>query len=239
MAAEVQRRQGADELAQARATNILDLQDQLRHLETKMRALIMEKDEQIKKLQDEVANREVELQNLRDQFNRDEKSYQNQLKQKQVSLEKLRRDLEDLQQTISTLEQKAINDTSEHTLQVVERDGKIAVLEDQRAALEIEKSSLTKEIVSLELRISDEAVHLLQLQTEKGEEVEALKAELRDKLSAPELTGDAIPIEVHIASIERGARRIQEEKLKVKMDSGRYGDGGARRSHVLEPPQGA
>ncbi|KAI0712372.1 hypothetical protein C8Q76DRAFT_769000 [Earliella scabrosa] len=69
--------------------------------------------------------------------------------------------------------------------------------------------------------------------------IEAELSELRDKLSAPELTGDAIPIEVHIASIERGARRIQEEKLKVKMDPSRYTDVGARRPPVLELPQGA
>lgn len=55
--------------------------------------------------------------------------------------------------------------------------------------------------------------------------LEAELSELRDKLSAPELIGDAIPIEVQIASIERGARRIKEEKLKTRELARQVGDG--------------
>ncbi len=57
--------------------------------------------------------------------------------------------------------------------------------------------------------------------TETLSTVEAELSELRDKLSAPELVGDAIPLEVHVASIERSARRINEERLKVRGDFGR------------------
>ncbi|PIL23152.1 transporter [Ganoderma sinense ZZ0214-1] len=52
-------------------------------------------------------------------------------------------------------------------------------------------------------------------------------SELRDKLNTPELIGDAIPIEVQIASIERGARRIKEEKLKTRQQACQVGDGSA------------
>ncbi|KAI0755775.1 hypothetical protein C8Q74DRAFT_1210495 [Fomes fomentarius] len=49
--------------------------------------------------------------------------------------------------------------------------------------------------------------------------VESELGELRDKLSAPSLAGDTIPIEVHITSIERSARRLHEDKLKARSDS--------------------
>ncbi len=50
------------------------------------------------------------------------------------------------------------------------------------------------------------------------EAIEAELSELRDKLASPALAGDTIPLEVHIASIERGARRIQERKLQTRGD---------------------
>ncbi|PIL29459.1 hypothetical protein GSI_08401 [Ganoderma sinense ZZ0214-1] len=57
--------------------------------------------------------------------------------------------------------------------------------------------------------------------------LEAELSELRDKLSTPELIGDVIPIEVQIASIERGARRIKEEKLKTRQLARQAGDSSA------------
>ncbi len=46
--------------------------------------------------------------------------------------------------------------------------------------------------------------------------IEAELGELRNKLSAPELAGSTIPIEVHIASIERSARRLDEVKMRAR-----------------------
>lgn len=48
--------------------------------------------------------------------------------------------------------------------------------------------------------------------------VEAELSELREKLSTPALADDAIPIEVHIASIERSARRLHEGKMRGPPD---------------------
>lgn len=57
--------------------------------------------------------------------------------------------------------------------------------------------------------------------------IEAELSELRDKLNAPALTQDTIPLEVHIASIERGAKRLNEGKLRIRADAGRlYGTSG-------------
>ncbi len=64
--------------------------------------------------------------------------------------------------------------------------------------------------------------------TETLSAVEAELSELRDKLSAPELVGDAIPLEVHIASIEHSAQRINEERIKVRGDFGRNIQDGSR-----------
>lgn len=55
--------------------------------------------------------------------------------------------------------------------------------------------------------------------------IEAELGELRDKLSAPALSGDAIPIEVHIASIERSAKRLNEDKLRARAEVTRSGSG--------------
>ncbi|PIL36026.1 hypothetical protein GSI_01686 [Ganoderma sinense ZZ0214-1] len=66
------------------------------------------------------------------------------------------------------------------------------------------------------------AVSHVTATTETLLSIEAELSELRNKLSAPELTGNAIPIEVHITSIERSVRRIKEEKLKTR-DLGRHG----------------
>ncbi|KAI1795832.1 hypothetical protein LXA43DRAFT_880971 [Ganoderma leucocontextum] len=68
--------------------------------------------------------------------------------------------------------------------------------------------------------------------------LEAELSELRDKLSTPELIGDAIPIEVQIASIERGARRIKEEKLKTRELARQAGDGPSVASTRHQGPLG-
>ena len=45
-----------------------------------------------------------------------------------------------------------------------------------------------------------------------GEEME----ELRERVAAPDLTGDRIPIEVHMRSIRSGMERIQEQRIKAR-----------------------
>lgn len=54
--------------------------------------------------------------------------------------------------------------------------------------------------------------------TETLLQIEAELGELRNKLSAPELAGDTIPIGVHIASIERSARRLDEVKVRARAE---------------------
>ncbi|RDX43288.1 hypothetical protein OH76DRAFT_1422019 [Lentinus brumalis] len=51
--------------------------------------------------------------------------------------------------------------------------------------------------------------------------MEAELSELRSRLSAPQIAGETVPLEVHIACIERSARRIQEEKFKLRKASSR------------------
>ncbi|KAI0373850.1 hypothetical protein BV20DRAFT_936924 [Pilatotrama ljubarskyi] len=46
--------------------------------------------------------------------------------------------------------------------------------------------------------------------------VEAELTEIRDKLNAPRLSGGGIPLEVHLASIERTTRRLHDARLKVR-----------------------
>ena len=45
-----------------------------------------------------------------------------------------------------------------------------------------------------------------------GQEIE----ELRERVAAPDITGDKIPIEVHMKSIKAGMERIQEQRIKAK-----------------------
>ncbi len=68
--------------------------------------------------------------------------------------------------------------------------------------------------------------------------VEAELGELRSKLSMPALADDGIPIEVHIASIEHSARRLNKDKLRARggtayTNYGREGgDGGGQQALI-------
>ncbi|KAI0650957.1 hypothetical protein C8Q79DRAFT_998672 [Trametes meyenii] len=57
--------------------------------------------------------------------------------------------------------------------------------------------------------------------TETLATIEADLAELRVKLAAPGIVED-VPVEVHITSIERSARRLKEEKLRIDGSTGGY-----------------
>ncbi|OJT14957.1 hypothetical protein TRAPUB_8487 [Trametes pubescens] len=78
------------------------------------------------------------------------------------------------------------------------------------------KSSLNQQLFVLENvgRYRSLAVAHVAATSEALAMIEADLSELREKLAAPGLVDD-IPIEVHLASIERSARRLKEEKLKV------------------------
>ncbi len=58
--------------------------------------------------------------------------------------------------------------------------------------------------------------------------MEAELGQLRDKLTAPEVPEDVIPLEVHIASIQRSANRINEGKLKIRGESVRIANNPTR-----------
>ncbi|TFK82791.1 hypothetical protein K466DRAFT_499650, partial [Polyporus arcularius HHB13444] len=57
--------------------------------------------------------------------------------------------------------------------------------------------------------------------------VEAELSALREKLTGPDCASDIIPLEVHLASIERSARRISAGKLKAHGELGFKGDASA------------
>ena len=181
MAAEVERREDADGLAQERAATILDLHARLEEVELRMKNLLAEKDERIaekdariSELEDEVAQRDADMQDL-------EVTHERETEQKRLRLEDLEGSIATLKDTITTheeqiqdLQQEAQDAENTHTADTEEHDNIVLNLNQQIANLESDKASL-------ERRVEHQAEQMLQIQNTLAEEADALKATILDK----------------------------------------------------------
>lgn len=188
IAKEVERRELADELSQERANKIEELTLQIEDIEEQMRTLLAERDARIEGLEAEIANKDEEINTLRVDLKSIEDLYEVDVAQNSKRKEELEGSIAALQLTITShessldrLRQEAVDTANLHFAELDDRDTRIADLNHRIAAEEVAGNELRAEKLSLEQRVEREAAEMLQLQAHKDEEIESLKAVIRDK----------------------------------------------------------
>jgi myosin protein heavy chain len=159
LAAEVNRREAAVELAEVRESEITRLQAELENTEERMNDLLAEQDARISSLEDSVSQKDAEMQGMEADH--------------KVDMEERDETITALHKTIDGLEGAHHNsqeEVSDFKAQLRDRDATIVDLKEQVSSLEQEKTSL-------ESRVDKEAMHALELTNT----VFALEAELRER----------------------------------------------------------
>ena len=163
LAAEVNRREAAVELAEAREVEITRLETDLLNAEERLRELRAEKDARISALKDSVAQKDTQMLDMEDE-------YRTELESREETITELGNTLDEFQDAYQNSQEEA----SDYKAQVQDRDTTIADLQEQVLSLEQEKASL-------EDRVEKEAIHALELQNSLNSEIAALNADLEDR----------------------------------------------------------
>lgn len=173
MAAEVERREVAEDLAHQRAATILQLETKLEEVEQEMRVLLEEKDERIASLQEDVEVRDADIRELKEEV----RTFETERVEHQEAVDEFEASIAALKETIEEHE-ASIRDLSQ---QVVNSDESNAALNARIEILITEKTTLQTEMAGLERRVEQEAEQMLEMQNERADEAEALKATIREK----------------------------------------------------------
>lgn len=185
---EVERREKADELAQQRLDTTLELLTRLDDLEQEMRAELAQRDKRLEALAEQLAQKDGELETLRSDLQNVEDAYDihiEEAEQQRIDLEGSVAALQDTitkrEEQIASLRQEAFAMVENHNSGLEDRNAHIAELNHTVAELETNVTDLSREKGGLERRVEQEAEQMLEYQNEKQDEVESLKATIRDK----------------------------------------------------------
>ncbi|KAK4951326.1 hypothetical protein LTR10_010299 [Elasticomyces elasticus] len=188
IAAEVARREAADDMAAERANIILELETRLEEVELQMRADVLERDNRIAELEAELVERNTEIEGLNMDLRSVETDLENVRTEKDDQIEELEASILLLKQTVIThettillMQQEATNDTTLHNSEIEDRNAKIALLHAQVTELTANVRDLEKQRNGLEKRVEDEAEAMLELSNQKEDEIDDYKKQLRDK----------------------------------------------------------
>jgi chromosome segregation ATPase len=188
IAAEVERREDAEEVTRVRDAMVLDLQASLAETEKNMADLLALRDARILELENEVAEQDTTIARLQDDL-RDLKSrYGLQTTEDQTRRQELEASIVSLQATIigyenniQTMEREALQTIDLHNSEIEDRNTAIASLNHNVVVLQGKIADLERDKAGLEDRVNAEAEAMLELSAEKEDEIDSLKATILDK----------------------------------------------------------
>jgi chromosome segregation ATPase len=190
IAAEVERREDAEEVTRVRDAMVLELQASLAETEKNMAALLVLRDARIVELETEVVEQGTTIARLQDDLRDLNSRISLQTTEDQSRREVLEASIVSLQttilgyeNTIQTMERESIQTTDLHNSEMEDRNSAIASLNHNVVVLQGQVADLEREKAGLEERVNDEAEAMLQLSAEKEDEIDTLKQLIRDKQS--------------------------------------------------------
>ncbi|KAK5126693.1 hypothetical protein LTR85_009627 [Meristemomyces frigidus] len=190
IAAEVTRRQDADELAQQRAAVILELETRIEEIELLMRNDLADRDERIAALEDQLVQRDGEIENLRldlqsadNTIDVEKTNHEDRVEELNGSILALQETVTQHETTIQRMQIEATRTAELHNSEMEDRNAEIAELHASVTLLQTEKSELEEQVAGLERRVEQEAEAMLDLQNNTQDEIDSLKTQIRDKQS--------------------------------------------------------
>jgi chromosome segregation ATPase len=188
IAAEVERREDAEEVIRVREALIVDLQASLTETEERMAALLALRDARIAELEAELVDKTAEIALLEGDLRDAESRLTLQTTGDQARREELEASILSLQDTITgyevtikTMERENNQATDLHNSEIDDRNSAIASLNHNVAVLQGKVADLENDKAGLENRVNAEAEAMLNLSNEKENEIKRLKKQLNEK----------------------------------------------------------
>lgn len=188
IAAEVERREDAEEVTRIRDATLLELQQSLAETEKNMADLLAQRDARISELETEVAEQDATIASLQDDLRDLQSRFSAQTTKDQGLREELEASIVSLQDTITgyetniqTMERDALQTVDLHNSEIEDRNATIARLNHNVVVLQGNIADLEREKNGLEDRVNAEAEAMLELSAEKEDEIDSLKATILDK----------------------------------------------------------
>ncbi|EOD44033.1 hypothetical protein UCRNP2_9218 [Neofusicoccum parvum UCRNP2] len=202
IAAEIARREDAEQLAADRNAEIAELQSRLNGIEENLEVMTIEKDDLISDLERRVDKLEEDLIQLRQEYNdlADEKAEEIQALHDDISI--LNADINEKAGLIEKLQTEAAEKEEVHQREIEQNHARIAELSEELDAARTNIQALEATRSSLEARVEDEASQMLDLQNMHANEIDSL----RNK------------IENHEAEIDRLRRALELREDKYTSD---------------------
>ncbi|KAI7086989.1 hypothetical protein KC356_g4538 [Hortaea werneckii] len=188
VAAEVARRQEADELAAERAVTIKEIEAKLAEVESRMLRELAARDQTIADLEADLKEREEELEGMRNDYraleNEKDILQTNAADEKESlegTIEALQGSIDQKTLSIQEMQEQASKATELHNSETDDRNREIANLHARITSMQTRVNELEHAKAGLESRVESEAMAMLDLQNSKQDEIDHLHTEIRNQ----------------------------------------------------------
>ncbi|TKA22046.1 hypothetical protein B0A50_08428 [Salinomyces thailandicus] len=188
IAAEVARRETANQLAAEYENGMKDLEVKLAEVEERMLADLAARDARILQLEQTLAERdqqiegyEMDIRSLENQMDIEKTNNADSAEELNGTIKLLQENIGSHSRTILELQEQAATTAEFHNNEIEDRNAEIATLHGKIALLQTDMSELEREKAGLERRVESEAEAMLELQNAKEDEIDELMHQITVK----------------------------------------------------------
>ncbi|EKG21134.1 hypothetical protein MPH_01553 [Macrophomina phaseolina MS6] len=219
IAAEIARREDAEQLAADRTAEITELQAKLNNIEEDIEVMTIEKDDLITELEKRVDKLEEDLIQLRNEYNdlAEQKAEEIQVLHDDIAI--LNTDINEKAQLIEKLRAEAAEKEEAHKREVEEKEARIAQLSEEMDTARTDIQHLEATRNSLEHRIEDAAVQMLEMQNDQANEIDSLRNKIENNEAEIDRLRRALELREDKYTSDINNKNEQLESLQLVADA--------------------
>ncbi|KAK7553711.1 hypothetical protein IWX49DRAFT_223764 [Phyllosticta citricarpa] len=219
IAAEIKRREDAEQVFAERNAEIAELQARLEAIEEDKEALIVEKDDLIDELERRVDKLDADLAQLREEYETLAAQKAEEIKALHDDIAILNTDVNEKAALISKLQDEAAERERAHAVAIQEYQSRIETLasDNESARTTIQTLESTKN--SLEARVADEAEAMLQLQNRHADEIDQLRSRIDSNESEIDRLKRAVELREEKYTSDINSKNKELETLQMLADA--------------------
>ncbi|KAF4540877.1 hypothetical protein BFW01_g5536 [Lasiodiplodia theobromae] len=219
IAAEIARREAAEQIYADRNAEMAELQSKLHGIEENLEVMTIEKDDLITELEKRVDKLEEDLIQLRVEYNdlADQKAEEIQALHDDIAI--LNSDINEKAELIEKLREEAAENEEAHKREIEQKEARIAELTEEMDAARTDIQSLEATRSSLEHRVEDAAVQMLDLQNMHGNEIDSLRDKIENNEAEIDRLRRALELREDKYTSDINKKNEQLESLQLLADN--------------------
>lgn len=219
IAAEIKRREDAEQVYAERNAEMADLQAQLQAIEEDKEALIVEKDDLIDELEKRVDKLDADLAHLREEYETLAEQKAEEIKALHDDIAILNNDVTEKAALITRLQDEAAEREQVHAVRVQEYESRINTLASENESARTTIQTLESTKASLEARVADEAEAMLKLQDRHADEIDQLRSRIDSNESEIDRLRRAVELREEKYTSDINSKNKELESLQMLADA--------------------